>query len=79
MRTHTRPCTSSVASSGASYGAQVTGGNMDLARGAWTSSSPVGAGDLIQEIEAKVNIEVVPVVLSGTQILPRPKRSRYPT
>ncbi len=60
------------------YGAQVTGGNMDPGEGRMDFEFASLSKDLIQEIEAKVNIEVSAGRLVRTQILPRAEAFHIP-
>ncbi|MCB0066292.1 MAG: alanyl-tRNA editing protein [Caldilineaceae bacterium] len=60
------------------YGAQVTGGNMDPGEGRMDFEFASLSKDLIQEIEAKVNIEVAAGRLVRTQILPRAEAFEIP-
>ena len=60
------------------YGAQVTGGNMDPGEGRMDFEFASLSKDLIQEIEAKVNIEVAAGRPVRTQILPRAEAFEIP-
>ncbi|MBW7884276.1 MAG: alanyl-tRNA editing protein [Caldilineaceae bacterium] len=60
------------------YGAQVTGGNMDPGEGRMDFEFASLTRDLIQEIEAKCNVEVAAARDIRTQILPREEAFQIP-
>lgn len=60
------------------YGAQVTGGNMEPGEGRMDFEFANLSKALIQEIEARCNVEVAAAHLVRTQILPREKAFQIP-
>ncbi len=60
------------------YGAQVTGGNMDPGEGRMDFEFASLSKELIQEIEAKCNVEVAAGRAVRTQILPRAEAFEIP-
>jgi len=60
------------------YGAQVTGGNMDPGEGRMDFEFASLSKELIQEIEAKCNVEVAAGRAVHTQILPRAEAFQIP-
>jgi len=60
------------------YGAKVTGGNMEPLRGRMDFEFETLRGELIQEIEAKINAEVAAVRPIHLSFMPRAEADRHP-
>lgn len=60
------------------YGAQVTGGNMDVLKGRMDFEFETLRGELVKEIEAKLNVEVAAARPVRVKILPREEAFQIP-